>query len=797
MLIKRILCATALALFAVMSAFAQEVEYRLSSKVQPTFQKIHLKLDPDSPTFTGRTTIYVDISKPVDHIGFYQSALTIESATLVAGDKSTAMKVEAAENDIQHAKTGDRIKASSYQLEITFSGKVNTTSDGVYLSEFEGRNYLFTQFEDMLARKAFPSFDEPSNKIPYQLTISSPEKQMVVSNTPVEQRTVSDGWQSVTFKKTKPMPTYLIAFAVGEMDSAEITGLSVPGRIYTPKGQAGRTKFAIKHTPGILAKLENYFGSKYPYEKLDFVAVPNFTHGAMENVGLVTYRSSLLLLEDEPSLSEQTRPLGVIAHELAHMWYGNLVTMAWWDDLWLNEAFASWMATKVMLDLYPEQNYKSRIVAESAFGTDAEPTTRPIKKQVRVSVDVMDGLGLNYTKGEAILQLMESMVGEAKFQKAVQAYMKEHAWGNAEAGDLWRNLANVADFDVPALMKTYLEQPAYPLVSIAEDGTISQSRYHLAGAQVGEQSWIVPLNLKYKKNGKVSSKVVFLQDKKMTVKELSGADWVFPNVDARGYYRWQTSEKQAQALRADLGELSAREKKSLLYNYEALLSAGKVSLKETMSVLERLAQDDDRSVARAVISTLKGFKYLVDDSNKKAFGSFADKHMMRWFESLGLEEGKQDSDDTVRLRQDVFGLLGEHSSNDKVQAAAQKMADRYLKDTNSMSRNMAINALSAVAKQGDARWFDKFTKAYKATSDANVHGVIQASMRFPNDAEAVKALEFAKMDVGPADIIRVLGSVNRNLEKQDAFYEWLTKNAGVSCFKNAHLCFRNVFEAQY
>ncbi|MEP1554494.1 M1 family aminopeptidase, partial [Paraglaciecola sp.] len=269
------------------NAFAQDKQYRLSKYINPSFQQITLKIDPDQATFSGETTITIDVIRKTDTIGFYQKDLNIQKAELIGKDARIPLNVSSHEYDIQQGKAQQTIPANRYKLHIVFSGSVNNTSDGLYLSKFEGLNYIFTQFEDMYARQAFPSFDEPGFKIPYQMTIISPEKHTVLSNTPVQTRQVKDGWQTVAFKKTKPMPTYLIALAVGELDSYDIPNLHVPGKIYTPKGQASRTKFAAKHTARILANLENYFGFPYPYEKLDFIAVPNFTYGAMENVGLV------------------------------------------------------------------------------------------------------------------------------------------------------------------------------------------------------------------------------------------------------------------------------------------------------------------------------------------------------------------------------------------------------------------------------------------------------------------------------------------------------------------------------
>lgn len=759
------------------TSYAKETAFRLSTFIKPSFQQITLKVDPDSPTFSGETTITIDVTKATDTIGFYQKDLNIQQAYLSNGENKIPLSVTSHEYEIQHGKATQEIAANRYTLHIVFDGKINTSSDGMYLSKFEGRNYVFTQFEDMYARRAFPSFDEPGFKIPYQVTIISPEKHTVLSNTLVNKRIVKDGWQTVEFNKTKPMPTYLIALAVGELDAYDIPNLSVPGKIYTPKGQAQRTKFAAKHTAGILQNLENYFGSSYPYEKLDFVAVPNFTHGAMENVGLVTYRSSLLLLEDEPRLAEQSSTLNVIAHELAHMWYGNLVTMAWWDDLWLNEAFASWMASKVMMELYPEQNFKGRLVQEGAFGADASPTVKPVKKVVKSQTDVMDGLGLNYSKGESILQLIESLVGEKSFQKGIQAYMKNHAFSNAEADDLWKVLSTVADFDVPGMMKTYLEQPSYPIVEFAANGEISQSRYHLKGAEVDEQTWIVPLAISYKKNGKISRTNMFLKSAQTTVSELAEADWIFPNENAMGYMRWKVSSQQLSALLDDISVLNAREKKSLLYNTEALFSAGKIDLGEMMAVMDVLVDDKDPMIGRAVVSTLNQFLYLVDKNNEAMFGQFAAKKLTPWFERLGVEDQLSDSTDTTRLRGSVYGILSRYANTPKVEIISAKLSKEYLADPTSVPRSLAIRALRNMARFSEQDWFTKLRDFYITNTDANIRGSISLAMIFTDQQKIAKTLDFALTDyVSPANAITHVRSAISALDDQTLFYAWMDKN---------------------
>ena len=777
MLLKRACFWLSLLALCSVSAIAQDENYRLTHNIVPSFQQISLTVDPEQPTFSGETSIDIEVKSATDTIEFYQLDLQISKVELLDGSKVIPLTVTSHDYDIQHAKAPNQLAAKKYQLHIVFEGKINTTSDGMYLAKFEGANYIYTQFEDMHARRAFPSFDEPSFKIPFQVTIKAPEKNTVVSNTLVNKRSVQDGWQTVEFNRTPPMPTYILAWAIGELDSAPITDLSIPGRIYTPKGQADRTKFVAKHTPAILANLESYFGIPYPFEKLDFIAVPNFTHGAMENAGLVTFRSSLLLLDDEPSLTEQKDPLSVVAHELAHMWYGDLVTMAWWDDLWLNEAFASWMATKVMLNLYPEQNYQARLVQEGAFAADSSPTTKPVKKVVKNQTDVMDGLGLNYSKGESILQMIEALVGEKAFQKGIQKYMQNNKWRNAQADDLWAVLSTVADFDVPALMRTYLEQPAYPLVEIANNGEISQQRYHLQGAQVKEQTWIIPLSISYKKNGKINRTQLFMHTAKMKLAELAEADWVFPNDNALGYMRWQIPNSQLNALLKDINTLNVREKKSLLYNTEALFSAGQIELPQYMAVLNVLADDNDPIVGQAVTTALAELEYLVDKDNKVLFAKFVQNKLMPWFKRLGVSENPADSADTRLLRSAVYKVLARYTDIPEVNAISIKLSTDYLNNPASVPRAIASVALKNVARTGDASWFEKFKIFYQQHTDANIRGTLRTAMRFSQATNVHKTLDFAlSEDVSPANVIAFVAGASEVQDNHDELYKWLAKN---------------------
>ena len=288
-----------------MSAAAESVDYRLPPEIQPSAQSIHLTLDPAKEDFSGSTVLQLDIAEDVDRIGIYQIDVAMSAITLRSGDGERMLSAEVGDYDINWLSDGETIAAGQYELSIEFAAKFSTDALGMHRTHFEGNDYIFTQMESMYLRRAIPSFDEPAFKIPYTLTIDAPEDLTVVANTPVATESRKDGWQRVEFMPTKPMSSYLIALAVGPLDRATIEGLSVPGYIYVPVGHADSLGFVIKNTPIITEELEEYFGTDYPFRKLDFVGVPEFAFGAMENVGLVTYRLEYLTLGDEASGSER------------------------------------------------------------------------------------------------------------------------------------------------------------------------------------------------------------------------------------------------------------------------------------------------------------------------------------------------------------------------------------------------------------------------------------------------------------------------------------------------------------
>src|SRR5207247_4365615 len=357
----------------------------------------------------------------------------------------------------------------SYALDVDFTAKFNLQAASLYRLKVENDWYSFTQFEATDARGAFPCWDEPEFKIPFQITLVVPEAHLAIGNTPIESETVADGQKTVVFEKTPPLPAYLLAIATGPLETVPIEGMRVAGRIVTIKGASGLAAEAARVTPPLVAALEKYFGIPYPYRKLDLLAVPEFWPGAMENAGAITFADQILLIDPHVASGDQKRRLvSIAAHELAHMWFGDLVTMRWWDDLWLNGSFASWMGGKIGDQVFPGGRLQIAQVGgmQSAMRSDGRLSTRAMRQPIE-GVENLHQLAdeLTYDKGQAVLTMFEAHLGPETFRKGVVAYLKAHEWGSATASDLWASLSKTAGRDVAEPMATCLDQPGAPLVA--------------------------------------------------------------------------------------------------------------------------------------------------------------------------------------------------------------------------------------------------------------------------------------------------------------------------------------------
>ncbi|UOB74108.1 MULTISPECIES: M1 family metallopeptidase [Pseudoalteromonas] len=758
-------------------------EFVIEKLAKPSSQNVSLTLDPSKDTFTGMTEIALEVLKPTHYIELNGVDYAVKMAQLL-GKENCDLSNEILKTGKVKFSCDEKIQPGKYTLNIDFSAPYNRQSVGLYKTLDQGTPYLFTQFEMSDARRAFPVFDEPSYKIPFQLTITAPSSQKVYANTPELKTTTNGDMTTHFFDKTPPIPSYLVAMAVGPFEEIDIEGMPIPGRVITPQGKIHLAEYAKDNMPRVLAALEEYFGIPYVYKKLDSVAVPEFPFGAMENSGLVTYREDILLVDlAAATRSKKQRNVSIIAHELAHQWYGNLVTMKWWNDLWLNEAFASWMAAKMTKQLNPEFESHLDLPQNNVMALDARLSTKPIRKPIKTEADIMDGLGLAYSKGSSVLAMVENWIGEEAFQKGIQRYLKDFSYKNAEAADLWQALGKASNKDVASVLKSFIEQSSFPLVSVKQQGkkvTISQSRFVNAGVDAPAQLWNVPVTIKYGAGDNVKTASVLLNKQSQTLDLDFAPEWIYPDQGALGYYRWVMDDAQFNALIENAPTvLTDRERLALLSATDALLKAGVISAAKLMQTLEVFVSDSHPRVANTalgyLVSQQRTFK---DESNKDLWPAFIRDAVTPAAKKYGLE-AKIDEDGAVsQLRAAVISRLGFDGEDQNVINKAKEQTQVYLTNPQKVDPYLAGVYLRLAAFHGDKALLDQFMTTFKTTKDPQVRTNMLAAMGFFGESELQNTvLAYSLTDeVTASDMRTILSGQSYTEERQALFIDWVYNN---------------------
>jgi aminopeptidase N len=717
-------------------------------------------VDPAQPGFTGTAHVELRVARPASSFAFHAQGPSITALALRGPGGAVTVKHAAGPGQVR-VEAERPLATGDYVLDLEFEAPFDSHSVGLYRTQAGGDWYAFTQFEATDARRAFPCWDEPSFKIPYQITLVVPSALLAVSNTPIESESPAGASRTVVFKRTPPLPSYLLAVAVGPFDTVSIGGLSVPGRVITVKGQGALAGEAARVTPTLLGGLERYFGRPYPFEKLDLIAVPEYWPGAMENPGLVTFADQILLLDPAASSVAQRRGMiEVNAHELAHMWFGDLVTMAWWDDLWLNESFASWMGDKVTQEAFPETAVDVRSVegAQTAMSTDARLTTRALRQPVSAMDNLLQAADeLAYQKGEAVLGMFEAWIGPEAFRAGLRDYLSAHEWGNATAADLWSALSRSAGKDVGRSMSTFLDQAGVPMVTaeLVDGGKVvrlGQQRLVVAGVTPPSTLWQIPVGIKYSDGGSVGSKTFLLtkatEDFTLDVKS-PGVDWIHANAGEKGYYRWSA----APALLGTMAEqaavrLAPRERAGFVGNLSALLTAGRLRGGDFLRLLAALADDPDPLVVAAVVDALDQTRTaLVTPDTREAFAAYVRRSLGRALERLGRAPRPGEPEPAVALRAPLLFWVGVHGDDPRVQAYARELAGAYLDAPGGADASLAGAALNVLAAtSGDRALFDRIRKRLEsATVPAERARLFSALGRFRDPALAEEALDLPGM----------------------------------------------------
>ena len=672
-----------LGLVAALAAFLQPAcaadvpTLQLPADAQPLGYALELTIDPHAERFSGKVRVRVRLAKASAHVWLHAKEIDIAKAEVVDAAGKTR-KLEVATRDpsgVIEATFGGTLPAQDLELVFEYSAAFNAKLQGLYKVSVGSAPYIVTQMESISARYAFPGFDEPRFKVPFDITLTVPKDQVAVANTkPIAEAASADGkWKTLKFATTKPLPTYLVALAVGPWDVVDGPMLApnavrkdaVPLRGVGPSGTGAQFKWILEQTPATVKYFEDYTQQPYPFDKLDLLGAPDFAAGAMENAGLIVYRDALLRIDAKSSANTYRASFNVNAHEIAHQWFGDLVTVPWWDDIWLNEAFATWFQGKATVALKPEfLGDLSRLEGTlGAMASDSLLSARKIRQPIKSEGDI-DGAfdGITYQKGAAVLRMFEEWLGEDVYRDAMRDYLAKHRFGSGSSNDLIATIAKVSakGETLATAMLSFLDQPGIPLVHSelrCEGGkgtlALSQSRYLPFGVlSTDNLTWKVPVCARLGRGG-ATSRQCFLLDQPKREFALPGgcADWYMPNADAAGYYRFTMAENDFAALKSHVATLAPVEQLLYADAISSSFTRGTLHPDALLDAMPALAGSDLPQVAGALLGQFGWIReHLATDATRPALDAYAQKLYAPRVAKLGLVRAPGDSDATSRLR---------------------------------------------------------------------------------------------------------------------------------------------------
>ena len=786
----------------------------LPRNVVPSLVQLQLKVDPQQARFSGSTRIEVTIAKPTRVIWMHGRNLAIGKAELVAGGKRIALAAEEVDvSGVLKLTAAQEIPAGKAAIEVAFDAPFGELQ-GAYKVKPDGRDYVVTQMEPLGARYTFPGFDEPSFKQPWDITLVVPKDDVAVANS-AEAKTedLHDGFKKVTFNRTQALPSYLVAFAVGPWDLPQGPDIAPNGARTTPitlrgvaaHGQGGRMQYSLAHTPEIVRALEDYFGIPYPFEKLDNVAAPDFWAGAMENAGLIVYRDTLMFPDENSTVGRRQGFWGVSAHELAHQWFGDLVTMQWWDDIWLNEGFATWMGNKIHGQLQPQAHTDRGLLegALGAMGADSLASTRRVHEPIKDFTDIQSAFdGITYQKGGATLNMFEQFIGPEKFRDGIRSYLKAHARGNATSADLIHALAAQSnDPDgVSKAFSSFIDQPGVPFVKVDLDCTgkpalvLSQQRYLPIGSTASvDQTWGIPMTVRYADGDQVREQKALITGKQARL-ELTDARscpaWVMPNAHGTGYYRFALAPALQQSLSGAFAKLDEREQRVQADSVTAAYGAGALSPSQLLAALPQFASADVRqTVTAGMYSTDWMAERLIDDEAARTrFRADVAAIYRPRLQQLGLVPKAGEVDDDALLRNSLAGFFAETLKDKAVRDELGRQGRAVLGldvdgkpgdgklHLDAMPQDLRGTALAVAVQEGGVAAFDAAEKQFRASQDAVLRGQLLGALggaTEPALAERARALVFEPGLLRRNEIFSVVGGQTGHDSTRPALRQWI------------------------
>jgi puromycin-sensitive aminopeptidase len=732
--------------------------------VRPVSYDLALDIRPDDGRFSGRASIAVRVDAPARDVVLHAQDLTIESATLRIEERGIPLGAALDRSTSTLTLTAPKPLAQGPAvLEIAFSGALNQQMKGLYQAKavvagVEER-YAFTQFEPTDARRCFPCFDEPAFKAGFRVEVTAPSHLTILSNMPALSEVNHGPTKTVRFAETPVMSTYLLAIAVGRLAPKRRVVAGTDVAVWAPPHELALADFALDVTAATLPSLNEYFALPYPYPKLDLIAVPDFAMGAMENWGAIFFRDSRLLVESQRASTTTRRVVAnVIVHEIVHQWFGNLVTMAWWDDLWLNEAFATWLACKIVDQWRPEWRSWEEFELEKQMplALDSLDSSRPIVAAVASSAEIEAMFDpLTYEKGAAVLRMFEQFLGEDVFRAGIRAYMKRHQFENTVAADLWRELEDASGRPVGALAHDWLSQAGYPVLGVRATSSdhrsiaLGQRRWSIHGQRhPAAGRWRIPAVIRYEDDAGIHAHRVLVEGGD-TVVSLPGdgpVRWLYANGGESGFYRVEHDAALSQPLLAEgLPRLAPQERVGFLSHAWAAAQAADTSIDALMTALLACRGDDTRVVVEALAGYLDTLaERLVAPDDQSAFANVAADIAAPLWARLGWSR-PGDEDDEVRLtRAATLWMMGAVVSDSAVRLEVDRRVEAYLKDPSSLDPTLASNVarLGARLAEDDSR-FDAYLEAWRrAVTPEDRDRFLSALAEFPQRALVGRLLEW-------------------------------------------------------
>jgi aminopeptidase N len=712
---------------------------KLPKQVVPEEYAIRIAPDLGKFTLAGSETVKLKVRQPVRRLVLNALEINITSASLDGkAIPEPALKLDPKQETLTITLASE-LPSGPHSLELNFTGKINQQGQGLYYVPYQEQGtgakkiMLGTQFEATDARRFFPCWDEPSFRARFQLTAVVPENFTAISNMPVEKETRVAGGKEVRFAATPPMASYLNVFCAGELDAISANLKNVNHGVIATRGKAEMGHYALESSQQILDYFNDYFGLPYPLPKLDHIAVPGGFGGAMENWGGITYYESRLLFDPEKSSAETKQNIyEVIAHETAHMWFGDLVTMAWWDNLWLNEGFASWMGTKCTAKFNPEwETWLSKNVPrdptrrhgigkETAMEGDARSTTHPIQQPIANEAEASSAFDdITYRKGMSLIRMLESFLGENVFRDGIRKYMAAHKLSNSTTADLWNSLSKASGKPVGEIAAGWTQQPGFPVVKVGREPsgkiTLRQERFTVHFDKAPPLEWKIPLT--YLVAGEAAPASLLMTTKSMDLPSIPADCAVKLNVAGAGNYRTQYDDASWKLLLADLAKLGAADRVNLLSDAWALVQANRVPLSLYLDLVEKLPTKTELAEREQIMHVFDFIdRLIVDQPQRDQFQKYARSVLRSSFEQVGWEPKSGEPSRIASLRASLINALGD-LNDEEIVAGSRERFQKFLADPASLAPDLRAPVFAVVGRYADeAAWNKLHELGMKTTS---------------------------------------------------------------------------------